>query len=714
MGVKHLWTILTPFCERKPLFELQGKTLAIDLSCWIVDSQTVTDNVVQPKMYLRNLYFRTINLLLQDIHPVFVLEGKAPDLKQKTIERRNEIQQIKRTGAVALKKATAKRGRTRFNNVLKECEEMLSYMGIKCVQGYGEAEAMCAYLNADGIVDGCVSQDNDCFLYGARVVYRNFNLSGAVASGGSIDVYDMEKIESALNLDRNKMVALALLCGCDYDDGLNGAGKEAALKLFAHVRDEDILDRLKSWKTDNQFETIEARLANPKHCTSCGHNGNVRLHARVGCIGCGTVKSCRNDYKEEKKLIMNEITLRKKAILIDTFPNQEIIDEYLIRKGPVPSSLDLKWQQPKVVKFIFFMEKKLGWEPNYSFEKFLPLMTRWQLVSLPEISLRHSISFMKYSIGLPVSNLIFPDRVKKIRNIKSVASYEIIWNDAEGFLDGLITLSDVKSSEEDAEPLKDDSKEQNPPEGLFVTIEPQSLVVKCYPEIVEKFEEEKVAKKKSKNSKTRAKTTSRGKLKAELNADTEKPEKQVGKRGRKKLADIVNTRKIDDYIVNNVVESLEDSFNKMEITPKRLKSAPQIQRTKDAEVNPRMNNTLDRMFENLTADDFASEGETELDMSDIVEEICNRKIIDLYSSRNNHTLKPENNKENTTPDVSHNNYSDICTAKGNFNLEKAQCYVFEEHINVCPITEHDVTDEFADIENYVPLSQRVNEVKGTQ
>lgn len=221
----------------------------------------------------RNLYFRTANLLLQDIRPVFVLEGKAPELKQKTIDRRNDIQQEKRTGVVAARKNASKSGRTRFNHVLKECEEMLGYMGLKCVQGYGEAEAMCAYLNADGVqkaavslfqlisnlpyysivsfqmVDGCVSQDNDCFLYGARVVYRNFNLSGAAASAGSIDVYRMERTEAALNLDRNRMVALALLCGCDYDDGLNGVGKEAAMKLFQHVGKEDILDRYKDFKS---------------------------------------------------------------------------------------------------------------------------------------------------------------------------------------------------------------------------------------------------------------------------------------------------------------------------------------------------------------------------------------------------------------------------------------------------------------------------------
>lgn len=53
MGVKDLWNIISPSSERRPLYELQGKVIAIDLSGWIVDSQSVTDNVIQPKMYLR-------------------------------------------------------------------------------------------------------------------------------------------------------------------------------------------------------------------------------------------------------------------------------------------------------------------------------------------------------------------------------------------------------------------------------------------------------------------------------------------------------------------------------------------------------------------------------------------------------------------------------------------------------------------------------------
>lgn len=56
MGIKDLWTILRPFGERKPLFELQGKTIAIDLSCWVCEAQNISEYSIQPRMYLRYAY----------------------------------------------------------------------------------------------------------------------------------------------------------------------------------------------------------------------------------------------------------------------------------------------------------------------------------------------------------------------------------------------------------------------------------------------------------------------------------------------------------------------------------------------------------------------------------------------------------------------------------------------------------------------------------
>ncbi len=41
MGVKELWSILAPVKKHKSLQELQGQTLAVDLSMWVVETQGV-------------------------------------------------------------------------------------------------------------------------------------------------------------------------------------------------------------------------------------------------------------------------------------------------------------------------------------------------------------------------------------------------------------------------------------------------------------------------------------------------------------------------------------------------------------------------------------------------------------------------------------------------------------------------------------------------
>ena len=55
MGVKDLWNILSQVGEKKSLYDLQDKKVAVDLSCWVCESQSINDNHVttQPRMYLR-------------------------------------------------------------------------------------------------------------------------------------------------------------------------------------------------------------------------------------------------------------------------------------------------------------------------------------------------------------------------------------------------------------------------------------------------------------------------------------------------------------------------------------------------------------------------------------------------------------------------------------------------------------------------------------
>ncbi|XP_076668330.1 XPG-like endonuclease [Andrena cerasifolii] len=689
MGVKDLWNILSPLCETKPMFELQGKTIAIDMSCWVVDSQTITDNSVQPKMYLRNLYFRTAFLLMQGISPVFVLEGKAPTLKHNTIAKRNEIRHGFRE-----RKTVKKGGRSQFNRILNECREMLKYMGLACVQGQGEAEAMCAYLNEDGLVDGCISQDSDCFLYGAKVVYRNFCTSAQGnrgGTGGAVDKYTMEKIVRLLNLGRNKMIALALLCGCDYNDGLNGVGKEAALKLFKIVNDEGILERIKSWKTDNTLDQREAEILCSNVCSSCGHSGKVQKHTKSGCVDCGTVIKCNDSYREKRALILNEITLRKKALLIEDFPNQELLDEFLVRKDSVPKRIDLQWKQPQMNKLIDFLERHLSWDPQYAFEKVFSLVTRWQLVHLPDISVADR---------LLMPDLFVPEAIKKIRNIRSVASYEIIWktdHDVVVKLKECIAM-DAKNDDDNVDVLSE-----------LTSIEPQSTVLKCYPELVEAFENARKPKAKKRATKSKAQGASNVEK-----PEADKTEKRRQKRGVKNPPNAANNRKIDDFVTKNPTVSLEESFEKMSITPKRckkvngpresqekgsrVKRGPQFDKVLQLEkVNSMLNNTLGRMFDELSPDDFISDNDDhDLNMTEIIDNICGERVFQFNTIKGEHVSTSESNLNAKTDE-------DFNTIDKGINNETEFDRSRESIVNC-----DQFVDEFANIsESYVPLNQRI-------
>ncbi|XP_045529784.1 flap endonuclease GEN isoform X1 [Pieris brassicae] len=472
MGIKGLWNVLSPYCEKKSLHEIRGETVAVDLAGWVCDSQNVTDYYIQPKLYLRNLFFRTVYLLLADINPIFILEGDAPELKRDVMAARNAIQFRGAAPKSQAKSQAPSVSRKRFKGVLKECETLLKSMGVRCVKGSGEAEATCASLNSKRLVDAVVSQDSDCFAYGARRVYRNFSVSSSAGGGamqGSVDCYDAEKMFQANGFGRKKMIALALLCGCDYGVGACGSSINTVVTFLHTVKDEDIIPRLLSWVTDTKEYEERARWASqPGRCDKCGHVG--RTHIKNGCPMCNTHRSC-NDLGHKSKVLESkrELSLRDRALSCGMpFPEPKVMKEFLnatsdVGLGTIP--------QPSLIQFVKIMSKKLDWTERYCVEKFLPLLTKWHLQTC-----------------VPCKT-IQPVEIKKKRNPRGVPSYEVVWSDISGQYEALIPDEQIK----DGEVMAD----------IWMTLERQDLMKEFYPELVERYEES--IKKPPKVKKTREK-----------------------------------------------------------------------------------------------------------------------------------------------------------------------------------------------------------------
>lgn len=112
--------------------------------------------------------------------------------------------------------------------MITECQQLLSHFGLPYVTAPMEAEAQCAELVRLRLVDGIVTDDSDIFLFGGTRVYKNmFNAAKFV------ECYLASDLEREFDLTREKMIGIAHLLGSDYTEGLPGVGPVTALEILS-------------------------------------------------------------------------------------------------------------------------------------------------------------------------------------------------------------------------------------------------------------------------------------------------------------------------------------------------------------------------------------------------------------------------------------------------------------------------------------------------
>ncbi|XP_073118442.1 single-strand DNA endonuclease 1 isoform X2 [Henckelia pumila] len=268
MGVKNLWDILESCKKTLPLHHLQNKRVCVDLSCWMVQLQSVNRSycATKEKVYLRGLFHRLRALIALNCSLIFVTDGAIPGVKLSTYRRRlNAENEVILDAANRCKASSIKRNMgSEFSRMIKEAEVLALALGIPCLNGIEEAEAQCALLNLESLcvsfskiptfktlnfrffwmcpcpLDGCFTTDSDAFLFGARTVYRDICLG----EGGYVVCYEMDDIERFLEFGRNSLISLAVLLGSDYTQGVRGFGLESACQFVKSVGDSAVLQRL--------------------------------------------------------------------------------------------------------------------------------------------------------------------------------------------------------------------------------------------------------------------------------------------------------------------------------------------------------------------------------------------------------------------------------------------------------------------------------------
>jgi len=233
------------------------------------DGTPLMDSHGNVTSYLSGLFYRSVELIQNDIRLVYVFDGIPSMLKQKTIEarmrRRNEAlkawQTAKEAGEIEEARAHAQASTRIDKNIVDGAKTLLDMMGIPYINAPSEGEAQASHMAKKGIVDAVVSQDYDTLLFGAPRILRNINISGKrkLPRKNVYITIEPEEVNlgetlKQLGVSQEQLIWIGILLGTDFNDGIKGVGPKTALKIATSAHSiSEVKDYVKS-KYSTEFE----------------------------------------------------------------------------------------------------------------------------------------------------------------------------------------------------------------------------------------------------------------------------------------------------------------------------------------------------------------------------------------------------------------------------------------------------------------------------
>lgn len=236
-----------------------GRKIAIDASMSIYqfliavrqEGTTLQSEDGETTSHLVGMFYRTIRMLENGIRPVYVFDGKPPQLKSTELSKRSErraeaekqLTEAQETGNVENMEKFSKRlvkVTARHND---ECKRLLQLMGVPYVEAPCEAEASCAALVKSGKVYAVATEDMDALTFGTAILLRH--LTASEAKKLPIQEFHLSKALQEAGLSHEQFVDLCILLGSDYCETIRGVGPKRAIELIRqHGSIEEILQHL--------------------------------------------------------------------------------------------------------------------------------------------------------------------------------------------------------------------------------------------------------------------------------------------------------------------------------------------------------------------------------------------------------------------------------------------------------------------------------------
>lgn len=229
MGIKNLLKFLSEFpgiVKNTNFNNYYNKKIAIDVSILlyqvVIAIRNSGSDLKNKNGYITShilgLFNKTIVLLKRNIIPIYVFDGKPPELKSNILSNRKDVR-IK--AEKKMLKAESNKERIKYfkrtvnitNEQYKDCCELLELMGIPYIISPEEADSQCAWLSKNNLVDGVLTEDMDILTFGSNNIIRN--LSSYKKQPNEIK---LKNVLESLCFNQENFVDFCILLGCDYSN----------------------------------------------------------------------------------------------------------------------------------------------------------------------------------------------------------------------------------------------------------------------------------------------------------------------------------------------------------------------------------------------------------------------------------------------------------------------------------------------------------------
>ncbi|CAI8023854.1 Flap endonuclease 1 [Geodia barretti] len=223
-----------------------GRKVAVDASMCLyqfliavrTSDGVLTSSDGEETSHLVGMFYRTIRMVENGIKPVYVFDGKPPDMKSGELVKRSEKR------AEAQKNLAEAQEKGDFENVERfqkrmvkvtpkhseDCQRLLTLMGIPYIKAPCEAEAQCAELVKGGKVFATATEDMDALTFGSSILLRH--LTASEQKKLPIREITLDHLLTDIGLTQSQFVDLCILLGCDYCDSVKGVGPAKGLSLI--------------------------------------------------------------------------------------------------------------------------------------------------------------------------------------------------------------------------------------------------------------------------------------------------------------------------------------------------------------------------------------------------------------------------------------------------------------------------------------------------